>query len=114
MAYTAGTDTVCILEGQPSNVTGAYEEGSLSVATMDRALRRLFEALVILGYFDPPSDNEYREYGWSDVNTPYAQDLAREASSKGIVMLKNDGFLPHGFSTSEKVATIGEYTRRGV
>ncbi|KAI0481293.1 glycoside hydrolase superfamily [Xylariaceae sp. FL0804] len=107
VAYNAGTDTVCILTGQLSDVTGAYDQGILSEEVIDGALRRLFQGLVILGYFDPPADNPYRAYDWSNVNTPYAQNLAREVAAKSLVLLKNDGFLPHQFSKSQKVAMIG-------
>ena len=98
---------MCILEGQPSDVTAAHANGWLSVNTIDEALRRQFEALIILGYFDPASDNPYRAYDWSNVNTPSAQSLAREAAAHGIVLFKNNGFLPHTFSKTKKVAMIG-------
>ena len=47
-----------------------------------------------LGYFDPSSNQPYRQLSWSDVNTPAAQSLAISAAIEGIVLLKNDGTLP--------------------
>ena len=47
-----------------------------------------------LGYFDLPDPQPYpyRQLGWSDVNTPEAQQLALTAAVEDMVP-KNDGTL---------------------
>lgn len=61
-----------------------------------------------LGYFDPPSSQPYRQLGWSDVSTPYAEQLALTAAEEGITLLKNDGLLP--ISSLGSVALIGDWS----
>jgi beta-D-xylosidase 4 len=62
-----------------------------------------------LGYFDPPESQPYRQLTWSDVNKPDAQALAHTAAVEGLVLLKNDGFLPVS-PKGKTVAIIGPYT----
>lgn len=62
-----------------------------------------------LGYLDPPEIQPYRQLDWSDVNKPDAQALAHRAAVEGLVLLKNDGFLPLS-SKVKNVAIVGPYT----
>jgi beta-D-xylosidase 4 len=62
-----------------------------------------------LGYFDPPESQPYRQLTWLDVNKPDAQALAYTAAVEGLVLLKNDGFLPVS-PKGKTVAIIGPYT----
>lgn len=105
-AYTAGCDTICQL-GHSIDVTGAYNQSLLSEATMDQALRRMYQMLIRAGYFDPAEATEYRSYTWDDVNTPKAQTLALQAASEGIVLKKNNGILPLNASHKPSLALIG-------
>ncbi|KAK4240451.1 putative exo-1,4-beta-xylosidase bxlB [Achaetomium macrosporum] len=109
-AYKAGTDTVCEVPGYPpfTDVIGAYNQTLLPEPVIDTALRRLYEGLVRVGYFDPPSAHPYRSIGWSQVNTPEAQDLALQSATDGIVLLKNDGTLPLNLE-GKTVAIIGHW-----
>ncbi|KAK4193235.1 family 3 putative glycoside hydrolase [Podospora australis] len=114
-AFNAGTDTVCEVPGYPpfTNVTGAYQEGLLSEAVVDRALRRIYEGLIRAGYFDtspsnPPDINPFRSISWSDINSPKAQALALQSATDGIVLLKNDGLLPLNL-TGKTVALVGHW-----
>jgi xylan 1,4-beta-xylosidase len=106
VSFNAGTDTVCEVFNR-TDIEGAYDAGLLTEATIDRSLRRLFEALVIAGYFDPADSNPYRSIGWDQVNTEDAQALARKAATSGMVLKKNDGILPMTFNDSVTVAMIG-------
>ncbi|KAI1390476.1 glycoside hydrolase family 3 protein [Hypoxylon trugodes] len=105
IAYERGTDTVCEL-GYVTNVTGAYDEGLLSEQTIDKALARLFEGLVRVGYFDPATASSYRDINFSEVSTPSALVLALQSAQGSMVLKKNDGILPLNLQ-NRSVAVIG-------
>ncbi|KAE8445415.1 hypothetical protein EG329_013428 [Mollisiaceae sp. DMI_Dod_QoI] len=105
-AYTAGCDTICQVSHH-IDVAGAYNQSLLSEATMDQALRRMYQMLIRAGYFDPAEATEYRSYNWNDVNTPKAQALAIQAASDGIVLKKNNGILPLNTTQKPSLAVIG-------
>lgn len=113
VAYTAGTDNVCEVSNQLTDVNGAYNQYLLTEATLDQALARQYESLVRLGYFDPATANPYRALSWSDVSTPEAEKLARRSAVEGMALLKNDGTLPLAFKSGTKVAMIGMWADAG-
>ncbi|KAL1836448.1 hypothetical protein VTJ49DRAFT_5136 [Mycothermus thermophilus] len=123
-ALNAGTDTICEVPGWPpyTDVIGAYDQGLVSEAVIDRALRRLYEGLVRVGYFDPPTSaspaSPYRSLGASDVSTLANQMLAIQSAVDGMVLLKNlNGTLPLRdvipnppiTTTTHRVAIIGHW-----
>lgn len=87
----------------------ALEQGLITEATLNQALIRQYSSLMRLGYFDPPAGQPYRQLSWSDVSTPYAQQLALTTAEEGITLLKNDGLLPLSISPSDSVALIGDW-----
>lgn len=107
MCFEAGIDTSCEYTSS-SDIPGASAQGLLKWSIVDRALRRLYQGLVRVGYFDGP-ESPYAKLGWADVNKPESQKLALQAAVEGIVLLKNDGTLP--LKTDKKrpprVAMIG-------
>ncbi|KAF2197733.1 glycoside hydrolase [Delitschia confertaspora ATCC 74209] len=105
LTFNAGMDSSCEYSGS-SDIPGAWSTGALNETTVDRALNRLYHGLVRAGYFDGPAA-VYAKLGASNVNTKAAQQLAREAASDGIVMLKNDKTLPLDLKRGSKVAMIG-------
>jgi beta-D-xylosidase 4 len=105
LTFNAGMDSSCEYSSS-SDIPGAWQSKQLTEATVDQALRRLYEGLVRAGYFDG-AKALYASLGWSDVNTPQAQQLALQTTVDGIVMLKNDGTLPLNLQSSSKVAMIG-------
>ncbi|KAH6661686.1 glycoside hydrolase superfamily [Halenospora varia] len=105
LTFNAGMDSSCEYTSS-SDIPGAWQNKQLTEDTVDRALRRLYEGLVRAGYFDG-AKGHYASLGWSDVNTPQAQQLALQATVDGIVMLKNDGTLPLNLQSGTKVAMIG-------
>lgn len=121
-AYAAGTDTVCEYAGM-TDVKGAFASGMLTEETIDRALRRLYEGLVRVGYFDTAANASspfapYRALTYeADVNTPRARALALQSALDGLVLKKNlAGTLPlthllpdTATNTTSTVALIGHW-----
>jgi xylan 1,4-beta-xylosidase len=70
MCFEAGMDTSCEYSSS-SDIPGARKERLLKEATVDRALRRLFEGIIRTGFFDGNA-SRYASLGWSDVNKPGA------------------------------------------
>ncbi|KAL2060348.1 hypothetical protein VTL71DRAFT_9743, partial [Oculimacula yallundae] len=105
VALNAGTDLSCG-DFYPAFLGAAISKGFTNDSTMDIALVRRYTSLVLLGYFDSPADQPYRQLRFTDVSTASAQALALQAAEEGIVLLKNDGTLP--LSTAvKKLALIG-------
>ncbi|KAI5359147.1 putative glycoside hydrolase, family 3, glycoside hydrolase family 3 domain, immunoglobulin [Septoria linicola] len=92
----------------------AVEQGLIDVATVKKALARVYGGLMTLGYFDPPAEQPYRSIDWSAVNTLEHQNLARRAASAGITLLKNtNDLLPLSLPVYTKnltIALLGEWT----
>jgi beta-D-xylosidase 4 len=102
-ALNAGTDLDCGTF-YPDFLGQAYEQGLYNISTLDRSLIRRYASLVRLGYFDPPTDQPYRQLTFANVSTNASQSLALKAAEEGIVLLKNDGTLP--LSSDVKVVTL--------
>ncbi|KAF2014679.1 glycoside hydrolase family 3 protein [Aaosphaeria arxii CBS 175.79] len=105
LTFNAEMDSSCEYSGS-SDIPGAWSSGMLNETTVDRVLNRLYYGLVRAGYFDG-SAAVYGKLGAADVNTKAAHQLARQAASDGIVMLKNDNTLPLSLGPGAKVAMTG-------
>lgn len=111
IAIRTGTDLFCGESGDNSSsdaqpIIDAVNHGLLPEALVDRAARRLFEARIRLGLFDPPATAPYARITAQDNDTPAHQALARKAAEESLVLLKNDGLLPLK-TTPKRIAVIG-------
>ncbi|MFE1800898.1 glycoside hydrolase family 3 C-terminal domain-containing protein [Streptomyces sp. NPDC059517] len=103
-----GTDGSKIVD----RIQGALDQGLLTEADIDAAVRRQLSVRFRLGEFDPLLD-PYADA--KDFDTPAHRALAREAAEQAIVLLKNDGGLlpltltPEGTPTGEgpRIAVVG-------
>ncbi|MFI8950854.1 glycoside hydrolase family 3 C-terminal domain-containing protein [Streptomyces sp. NPDC053750] len=93
-----GTDSSKIV----ARVRGALEQGLLTEADIDEAVRRQLSVRFRLGEFDPEHD-PYADT--TDFDTPAHRELAREAAEQAVVLLKNDGVLP--LAPDTRVAVVG-------
>ncbi|CAL9598848.1 glycoside hydrolase family 3 C-terminal domain-containing protein [Streptomyces sp. enrichment culture] len=93
-----GTDSSRIV----ARLRGALEQGLLTEADVDAAVRRQLSVRFRLGEFDPEHD-PYA--GVDDFDTPEHRALAREAAEQAVVLLKNDGVLP--LAPDTRVAVVG-------
>jgi len=96
-------------------ITGAQkavEDGLLSEAEIDAALRGNFRVMIRLGLLDPPSSVPYSQIGAAGEPEPWLSEahraVAREATEKSIVLLKNeDHTLPLDPANLRSIALIG-------
>ncbi|WP_030602292.1 glycoside hydrolase family 3 C-terminal domain-containing protein [Streptomyces fulvoviolaceus] len=93
-----GTDGSQIVQ----RVQGALEQGLLTEADIDTAVRRQLSVRFRLGEFDPLYD-PYAET--KDFDTPAHRALAQEAAEQAIVLLKNEGVLP--LAPDTRLAVVG-------
>ncbi|MDI6520929.1 glycoside hydrolase family 3 C-terminal domain-containing protein [Streptomyces coelicoflavus] len=97
-----GTDSSTIV----ARVRGALEQGLLTEADVDAAVRRQLSVRFRLGEFDAEHD-PYAVAGDTegDFDSPEHRALAREAAEQAVVLLKNDGVLP--LAPDARVAVVG-------
>ena len=100
------------LDPHKAAVLDAVKAGLLTEAEVDAAVRGLFRVSLKLGLLDPPERVPYAKIGAPGDPEPWAQAdaraLAREATRKSIVLLKNSaGLLPLDRQKVRSVAMIG-------
>ncbi|GGV74754.1 sugar hydrolase [Streptomyces griseoloalbus] len=93
-----GTDSSTII----GRVEGALEQGLLTEADIDTAVRRQLSVRFRLGEFDPGADPYAGEQAF---DTPEHRALAQEAAEQAIVLLKNDDLLP--LAPDTRIAVVG-------
>src|SRR5690606_23753392 len=93
IALKAGSDLDCSSTVFPLLVD-AVEQGLVTEADVDRAVRRVMTARFRLGMFDPPERVPYAQIPYDVVDSPAHRELAEEVARQSMVLLKNDGLLP--------------------
>jgi beta-D-xylosidase 4 len=112
-AFNAGTDNICTNMVPDTAPQNSFDAGSFSQNTLDKMMIRQYQGLIRAGYFDGPN-RTYRSLGSGDLNSASAMDLVLKIAQEGIVVLKNDGFLPNSFSNAAgPVGMIGFWADAG-
>ena len=89
-------------------ITEGLRRGLITMADVDRAVRRLLLLRLRLGEFDPGLD-PYRAAG-RPIPDPAHRDLARRAARQSFVLLKNDaGLLPLDPAPGLRLAVAGPF-----
>jgi beta-glucosidase len=110
--FKAGTDLICgaprtRVQTERDATLNAVKQGLLPQSVLDESLRRLFEARIRLGTFDPPAAVPFAKITSAENDTEAHRQLALKTAREAIVLLKNkDGFLPLKKSPSS-IAVIG-------
>ncbi|KAF6816677.1 beta-xylosidase [Colletotrichum sojae] len=108
-AMKAGTDLECNAGPGSEALQLAWNQSLMAEAEVDRALTRLYTALVSVGLFDETREDPLRALAWDDVDTEEARELAYRVAVEGAVLLKNDGILPLKAGEPKKYALIGPW-----
>lgn len=86
----------------------AVEEGKVSEATIDNAVRSILEMKFLLGLFDDPYRYLDKERERQTIMKPEFLEAARQSAARSIVLLKNDNrFFPIRKDRTVTVALIG-------
>lgn len=109
----AGTDMDMCSFGFIGTLKKSLEEGKVTMADIDKAVRRILEAKYRLGLFDNPYKYNDVKREKKDVYTAENRAKARATAAKSFVLLKNEGeVLP--LSKKGKVALIGPMANSAV
>lgn len=98
--FKAGMDLICgdyrnRMSTEPEGIVQAVKQGLLPEAVIDQSLRRLFEARIRLGMFDPPSNVPFSTISSRDNDTAEHRQVSLDAAKASMVLLKNaNEFLP--------------------
>jgi len=92
-----------------TNLYSSYLKGAVSSADIDRAARRIFRIMILLGMLDPQQEQKLvTDIGPNDIDSEIHRHLALRAAQKSLVLLKNQNqLLPLAPNTS--VAFIGPH-----
>jgi beta-glucosidase len=104
LALRAGIDVDMMANAYREGLPVAVERGLVDMAMIDAAVRRVLTLKERLGLFDDP----YRRGAVPETGPAIAERrrLAREAGTKALVLLKNEGVLPLSRATN-RIAVIG-------
>jgi beta-glucosidase len=106
LALTAGTDMSMQSGLNVEQLPGLVKAGKLPMSVVDESVRRVLTIKKALGLFDNPYRSLDPKREALELDTPEHRALAREASRRSIVMLRNQGnVLPLAKST--RIAVIG-------
>jgi beta-glucosidase len=93
-------------DGFITNLTSLVQEGGVSEARIDDAVRRILRAKFRAGLMDKDPSTLISKYK-SSVGSDANRKIAREAVQKSMVLLSNDGALP--LSKTAKVYLTGSH-----
>src|SRR5690606_9566127 len=84
----------------------AVEQGLVTEADVDRAVRRVMTARFRLGMFDPPERVPDAQIPYDVVGSPAHRELAGEVARQSMVLLKT-GSLPPRSRVLGPIAVVG-------
>lgn len=100
------------LDDYRASVKEALEKGLMTERDIEEAIYGNFRVLLKLGLLDSSAENPYSSIGITDTIAPWtkpeARELARKATEKSIVLLKNENMLlPLQKEKIKSIAVIG-------
>ncbi len=85
------------------------KSGAVPMGTIDVAVRRILYVKAAIGLFDNPYRSLDEEAEKTRIFTPAHRALSREAATRSVVLLKNNGVLPIDPAKGQKIALIGPF-----
>ena len=111
LAFMAGVDMSMQSGLYRDHLPGLVADGSVPMARLDQAVRRVLAVKAALGLFDDPFRRIDVRRETTRVRTPAHLALARESARRSIVMLKNDGDLLPLPRSGKRIALIGPFAQ---
>jgi len=103
-AVLNGTDLECGRSFR--SLKEGLEQGLISEADLDNALRYVLTGRFELGMFDPDEMSPWASLKPEVISSPEHHALAVEAAREGMVLLKNNGVLPLSADV-KRIAVVG-------
>ncbi|NML09754.1 beta-glucosidase [Sphingobium sp. AR-3-1] len=85
------------------------KSGAVPMGTIDVAVRRILYVKAAIGLFDNPYRSLDEEAEKTRIFTPAHRALSREAATRSVVLLKNEGVLPIDPAKGQKISLIGPF-----
>jgi beta-glucosidase len=89
----------------------AIDKKLVTEEEINKVVRGTLRVLLKLGYLDKEVNNPYSSIGITDTKEPWLKDeakaLARKATVKSVVLLKNEGLLPINKESVKSIAVVG-------
>jgi len=89
----------------------ALDDKLIREKEIDEAVKGTLRVMLKLGLMDHSPDNPYTGIGIDDIEKPWlkteAAELARRATARSIVLMKNEGLLPLQKERLKSIAVIG-------
>jgi beta-glucosidase len=106
LALNAGIDIDMQDQAYVLGLPDALKRGLVAMADIDRAVRRVLELKVRLGLFDDPFRRRSAA-ALSEANRATLTALARNASARSVVLLKNERNVLPLSHAAKKIALVG-------
>lgn len=102
----AGVDMDMVAEAYHLHLAHLVQDGSVPLAAVDRAVRRVLHLKMMLGLFERPYTDQ--NLAAKTILRPEYRDRALEVAQKSMVLLKNEGrLLPLDAAQLGQIALIG-------
>lgn len=99
------------LDRYKENLIEALDKKLVTEEEIDQVVRGTLRVMLKLGLLDDNPDNPYTNIGVADTIKPWtkkeARELARKATVKSVVLMKNEGILPLKKENIKSIAIIG-------
>lgn len=109
LAILAGVDISMQSGLYNRHLPALVESGRVPIAAVDQAVRRVLALKDALGLFDNPFRSLDTKAERRLTATPAIKKVAREAATRSIVLLRNEGELLPLSRTRQKLALIGPF-----